>query len=52
MVQNKPRIKSCTKLYIRSIPSTMDVKSKVEAMDNAHERLCHRLHVLCIPNIR
>jgi len=51
MVQNKPRIGSCTKLYVRSIPSAMGVESKVEAMDNAQERLCHWSHVLCTPNI-
>jgi hypothetical protein len=35
MVQNKPRIGNCTKLYIPSIPSTMGVESEIEAMDNA-----------------
>jgi hypothetical protein len=35
MVQNKLRIKNCTKPYVRSIPSTMGVKLEVEAMDNA-----------------
>jgi hypothetical protein len=35
MVQNKPRIGSCTKPYIRSIPSAMGVELEVEAMDNA-----------------
>jgi cytochrome b subunit of formate dehydrogenase len=30
----------------------MGVESEVEAMDNAQERLCHWLHVLCIVNIR
>jgi hypothetical protein len=49
MVQNKSRIKSCMKPYIRSIPSTMGVESEVEVMDNAQERLCHWLHVLCTP---
>ncbi len=47
MVQNKPRIESCTKPYVRSIPLTMGVESEVEAMDNVQERLCHWLHVLC-----
>jgi hypothetical protein len=41
MVQNKPRIGSYMKLYIRSIPSTMGVESEVEVMDNVQERLCH-----------
>jgi len=41
MVQNKPRIESCTKPYVRSIPSAMGVESEIEAMDNAQERLCH-----------
>jgi hypothetical protein len=41
MVQNKPRIESCTKPYIRSIPSAMGVELEVEVMDNAQERLCH-----------
>jgi hypothetical protein len=39
MVQNKPRIGSYTKPYIRSIPSSMGVESEIEAMDNAQERL-------------
>jgi hypothetical protein len=51
MVQNKPMIESCTKPYVRSIPSTMGVESEVEAMDNAQERLCHWSHVLCTPDI-
>jgi len=51
MVQNKPRIKSCTKLYLRSIPSTMGVESKIKVMDNAQERFCHWSHVLCTPDI-
>jgi hypothetical protein len=34
MVQNKPRIGSCTKPYVRSIPLAMGVESEVEAMDN------------------
>ncbi len=46
MVQNKPRIESCMKPYVRSIPSTMGVESEVEAMDNSQERLCHWSHVL------
>ncbi len=29
----------------------MGVESEVEAMDNAQERFCHWLHVLCTPNI-
>jgi hypothetical protein len=41
MVQNKPRIRSWTKPYIRSIPLTMGVESEVEAMDNAQECFCH-----------
>jgi hypothetical protein len=45
MVQNKPIIESCTKPYIRLIPSTMGVELEVEAMDNAQERLCHWSHV-------
>jgi hypothetical protein len=48
MVQNKPRIGSYTKPYVRLIPLTMGVELEVEAMDNAQERLCHWLHVLCI----
>jgi len=51
MVQNKPRIGSCMKPYVRSIPSTMGVESEVEAMDNAQERLYHWSHVLCTPDI-
>jgi hypothetical protein len=51
MVQNKLIIESYTKPYVRSIPSTMGVESEVEAMDNAQERLCHWLHVLCTPDI-
>jgi hypothetical protein len=51
MVQNKPRIGSYVKLYVRSIPSTMGVESKVEAMDNVQERLYHWSHVLCTPDI-
>ncbi len=47
----KPRIGSCTKPYVRSIPSAMGVESEVEAMDTAQERLCHWLHVLCTPDI-
>jgi hypothetical protein len=47
MVQNKPRIGGYTKPYVRSIPSTMGVESKVEVMDNAQERLCHWSHILC-----
>jgi hypothetical protein len=47
MVQNKPRIRSCTKPYVRSNPLVMGVELEVEAMDNAQERLCHWLHVLC-----
>ncbi len=35
------------KPYVQSIPSAMGVELKVEAMDNAQERLCHWLHVLC-----
>jgi hypothetical protein len=30
MVQNKPRIGSCTKPYVRSIPSTMGVDQKLK----------------------
>jgi hypothetical protein len=41
-----------TKPYVRSIPLVMGVELKVEVMDNAQERLCHWLHVLCTPNIR
>jgi hypothetical protein len=52
MVQNKPRIGSCTKPYVRSIPLAMGVESEVEAMDNAQERLCHWSHVLCTLDIR
>jgi hypothetical protein len=51
MVQNKPRIESYMKPYVRSIPSVMGVKSDVKAMDNAQERLCHWSHVLCTPDI-
>jgi len=51
MIQNKPRIKSYMKPYVLSIPSTMGVESKIEVMDNAQERLYHRSHVLCTPNI-
>ncbi len=51
MVQNKPRIESCMKPYVRSIPSVMGVELEVEAVDNAQERLCHWSHVLCTPNI-
>jgi hypothetical protein len=51
MVQNKPRIESCMKPYVRSIPSTMGVESKVKAMDNAQERLRHWSHVLCTLDI-
>jgi len=51
MVQNKPRIRSYMKPYFRSTPSTMCVELKIEAMDNAQERLCHWSHVLCTPNI-
>jgi hypothetical protein len=51
VVQNKLRIESCTKPYVRSIPSTMGVELKVEAMDNAQKRLCHWSHVLCTPDI-
>jgi len=51
MVQNKPRIGSCTKPYIRSIPSAMGVESEVKAMDNVQERLCHWSHVLCTLDI-
>jgi hypothetical protein len=51
MVQNKARIRVCTKPYVRSIPSTIGVELEVEAMDNAQERLCHWLHVLCTPDI-
>jgi len=29
------------KPYVQSIPSTMGVESKVEAMDNVQERLSH-----------
>ncbi len=47
MVQNKSRIGSCMKLYVQSIPLAMGVELEVEAMDNAQERLCHWLHVLC-----
>jgi hypothetical protein len=35
MVQNKLRIESCMKPYVRSIPSVMGVESDVKAMDNA-----------------
>jgi hypothetical protein len=51
MVQNKPRIESCMKPYIRSIPLAMGVELEIEAMDNAQKRLCHWSHVLCTPNI-
>ncbi len=51
MVQNKPRIGSCTKPYVQSIPLVMGVESEVEVMDNAQERLCHWLHVLYTPDI-
>jgi hypothetical protein len=51
MVQNKPRIGSCTKPYVRSILLAMGVEPEVEAMDNAQERFCHWLHVLCTPDI-
>jgi hypothetical protein len=51
MVQNKPRIESYTKPYIRSIPLVMDVESEVEGMDNVQEKLCHWSHVLCTPDI-
>jgi hypothetical protein len=51
MVQNKPRIGSCMKPYVRSIPLAMGVELEVEAMDNAQERLCHWSHVLCTPDI-
>jgi hypothetical protein len=51
MVQNKPKIESYTKPYVRSIPSAMGVELEVEVMDNAQERLCHWSHVLCTPNI-
>ncbi|KAH9560543.1 hypothetical protein CY35_06G110500 [Sphagnum magellanicum] len=37
--------------YVRSIPSAMGVESKVEAMDNAQERLCRWSHVLCTTDI-
>jgi len=47
MVQNKPRIGSYIKPYVRLIPSTMGVESEVEVMDNVQERLCHWSHVLC-----
>jgi len=52
MVQNKPRIRSCTKPYVRSIPSVMGVEAEVEVMDNAQERLCHWSHVLCTLDIK
>jgi hypothetical protein len=52
MVQNKPKIGSCTKPYVRLIPSAMGVESEVEAMDTAQERLYHWSHVLCTPDIR
>jgi hypothetical protein len=51
MVQNKLRIRSCTKPYVRLIISTMGVELEVEAMDNAQKRLYHWSHVLCTPNI-
>jgi len=41
MVQNKPKIESCTKPYIRLIPSAMGVESEVKVMDTAQERHCH-----------
>jgi len=51
MVQNKPRIESCMKPYVRSIPLAMGVESEVEVMDTTQERLCHWSHVLCAPDI-
>jgi hypothetical protein len=51
MVQNKPIIGSCIKPYVRSIPSAMGVELEVEMMDDAQERLCHWLHVLCTLDI-
>jgi hypothetical protein len=51
LFKTNPRIGSCTKLYVRLIPSTMGVESEVEVMENAQKRLCHWLHVLCTPNI-
>jgi hypothetical protein len=51
MVQNKPIIKIYMKLYVQSIPLTMGVQSKVEAMDNVQKRLCYWSHVLCTPDI-
>jgi hypothetical protein len=39
MVQNKLKIESCMKPYVRSIPLAMGVESEVEAMENAQERL-------------
>jgi len=41
MVQNKPRIESYTKPYLRSVPSAMGVESKVEAMDIGHMYYAH-----------
>jgi hypothetical protein len=41
MIQNKSRIGSCTKPYIRSIPLAMGVGLEVEVMDNAQKKLCH-----------
>jgi hypothetical protein len=35
MVQNKPRIGSYMKPYVRAIPLAMGVELEVEAMDNA-----------------
>jgi hypothetical protein len=51
MVQNKPRIGSCTKLYIRSIPSPIGAELEVKVMDNAQKRFCHWSHVLRTPDI-
>jgi hypothetical protein len=51
MVQNKLRIGSYTKPYVRSIPLAMGVESEFEAMDNVQERFCHWSHVLCTPDI-
>jgi hypothetical protein len=52
MVQNKPRIESYTKPYVRSILLAMGVESEVEVMDNVQENFFHWSHVLCTLNIR